>query len=213
MVTQDFNSNKQSKKQGKALEYPEFFLKARELYELPDEKLEVLSPENPPQEPKKNLLMTLTPIFLMLILMVFVRSRMMSGGIMYVLYFAASMMIGAAMSVWAYFDNGKDYKKKVAERKQKYNDYINKKLEEIQKVRQEEQNIITRRNPSLETTVERILNFSPDLFEKRKEHEDYLDVRIGTGNVKSLLQVEYTKQESTFLSRFTTSMNIFPRCL
>lgn len=195
MVTQDFNSNKQSKKQGKALEYPEFFLKARELYELPDEKLEVLSPENPPQEPKKNLLMTLTPIFLMLILMVFVRSRMMSGGIMYVLYFAASMMIGAAMSVWAYFDNGKDYKKKVAERKQKYNDYINKKLEEIQKVRQEEQNIITRRNPSLETTVERILSFSPDLFEKRKEHEDYLDVRIGTGNVKSLLQVEYTKQE------------------
>ena len=195
MITQDFNSNNKPKKQGKALEYPEFFLKARELYELPDDKLEVLNPENPPREPKKNLLMTLTPVFLMLILMVFVRSRMMSGGIMYVLYFAASMMIGAGMSVWTYFDNGKDYKKKVAEREQKYSEYINKKVEEIQKVREEEKNIITRRNPSLETTVDRILKFSPELFEKRKEHEDYLDVRVGTGNVKSLLQVEYTKQE------------------
>ena len=195
MITQDFKSNNKPKKQGKALEYPEFFLKARELYELPDDKLEVLNPENPPREPKKNLLMTLTPVFLMLILMVFVRSRMMSGGIMYVLYFAASMMIGAAMSVWTYFDNGKDYKKKVAEREQKYSEYINKKLEEIQKLREEEKEIITRRNPSLETTVDRILKFSPELFEKRKEHEDYLDVRVGTGNVKSLLQVEYTKQE------------------
>lgn len=195
MITQDFKSNNQPKKQGKALEYPEFFLKARELYELPDEKLEVLNPENPPQEPKKNLLMTLTPVFLMLLLMVFVRSRMMSGGIMYVLYFAASMMIGAAMSVWTYIDNGKDYKKKMAEREQKYSDYINNKVEEINKLRNKEKNIITRRNPSLETTVDRILNFSPDLFEKRKEHEDYLDVRVGTGNVKSLLQVEYSKQE------------------
>ncbi len=179
----------------KALEYPEFFLKARELYELDDEKIEVLSPENPPQEPKRNLLMTLTPLILMLLLMVFVRSRMMSGGIMYVLYFAASMMIGGAMSVWTYFDNGKEYKKKIAEREEKYAEYIQRKTEEIVRLRNEEKFIITKRNPSLEETVDRILNFSPQLFEKRKEHEDYLDVRIGTGNVKSLRQIEYRKQE------------------
>ena len=179
----------------KHVAYPEFFLNSREQYKLPDEKLEVLNPENPPQEPKKNLLMTLTPVFLMLILMIFVRSRMMSGGIMYVLYFAASMMIGAAMSVWTYFDNSKDYKKKLAEREAKYGEYINNKTNEIIKYREEEKKIITKRNPSLEETVDRILNFSPDLFEKRKGHEDYLDVRVGTGSVKSLLQVEYTKQE------------------
>ena len=39
----------------KGLDYPEFFLNARELYELDDEKIEVLSPENPAQEPKRNL--------------------------------------------------------------------------------------------------------------------------------------------------------------
>lgn len=195
MATQNFNSNNQQKRNEKSLEYPEFFLKARELYELPDEKIEVLSPENPPQEPKRNLLMTLTPVFLMLLLMVFVRSRMMSGGIMYVLYFAASMMIGAAMSVWTYIENGKDYKRKVAEREQKYGQYISAKTEEIIRLRNEEKDIITKRNPSLETTVNRILQFSPELFEKRKEHEDYLDVRVGTGNVKSLRQIDYKKQE------------------
>ena len=40
---------------GKALDYPEFFLKARYLYNIPDEKIEILNPENLPQEPKKNL--------------------------------------------------------------------------------------------------------------------------------------------------------------
>ncbi len=192
-MVQHTNPNNQQNRGG--LEYPEFFLKARELYELDDEKLEVLNPENPPQEPKRNLLMTLTPLFLMLVLMVFVRSRMMSGGIMYVLYFAASMMVGGAMSVWTYFDTRKDYKKKLAEREAKYADYIKRKTDEIVRCRNEEHYIITRRNPSLEMTVDRILNFSPDLFEKRKEHEDYLDVRIGTGNVKSLRQIDYKKQE------------------
>ena len=185
----------QSNNGDEQLEYPEFFLKARDLYEIDEDKLEVLSPENPPQEPKRNLLMILTPVFLMLMLMIFVRSRMTSGGMLYIVYFAASMVISGAMSVWAYFDNGKDYKKKVAERVKKYNEYIEKKVEEIEKCRNDERLIISKRNPSLEETVKNILEFSPDLFAKRKEHEDYLDVRIGTGNVKSLRQIEYQKQE------------------
>ncbi|WP_051195209.1 type VII secretion protein EssC [Pseudobutyrivibrio ruminis] len=180
---------------GKALDYPEFFLKARYLYNIPDEKIEILNPENPPQEPKKNLLMTLTPMILTLCLMIFVRGRMMSGGIMYVLYFAATMVIGGAMSVWAYFENGKDYKKKVAERERVYSEYIDKKIKDIQKLRDEEKQILSRRNPTVEETVKRIVEFSPDLFEKHKDHEDYLDVRIGTGSVESLLQVDYKEQE------------------
>ena len=195
MPSQNNYYQKQSNTGSEQLEYPEFFLKVRDLYELDDDKLEVLSPENPPQEPKRNLLMILTPVFLMLILMVFVRSRMTNGGMMYILYFAASMTIGGAMSVWAYFDNGKDYKKKVAERKEKYNDYIDRKIDEIEKCRNDERIIISRRNPSIEETVNNILEFSPDLFAKRKEHKDYLDVRIGTGTVKSLRQIEYKKQE------------------
>ena len=194
MPLQNYYQN-QSNNGDEQLEYPEFFLKARDLYEIDDDKLEVLSPENPPQEPKRNLLMILTPVFLMLMLMIFVRSRMKSGGILYIVYFAASMVISGAMSVWAYFDNGKDYKKKVAERVKKYNEYIEKKVEEIEKCRNDERLIISKRNPSLEETVKNILEFSPDLFAKRKEHEDYLDVRIGTGNVKSLRQIEYQKQE------------------
>ena len=53
-MVQHTNPNNQQNRGG--LEYPEFFLKARELYEFDDEKLEVLSPNDPPQEPKRNLL-------------------------------------------------------------------------------------------------------------------------------------------------------------
>ena len=103
MPSQNYYYQNQSNNGDEQLEYPEFFLKARDLYEIDEEKLEVLCPENPPQEPKRNLLMILTPVFLMLMLMIFVRSRMTSGGMMYILYFAASMVISGAMSVWAYF--------------------------------------------------------------------------------------------------------------
>ena len=187
--------NKDLSESGKAMVYPEFYRNARYLYELPDEKLEVLNPETPPQEPKRNLLMTLTPVVVSFLLMIFIRSRMMRGGIMYIIYFAATMLVGAAMSVWTYFDNGKDYKKKTKERVKKYAAYIEKKEADIQKARAEEKLIMTKRNPSIEETIDRIQSFSPNLFEKQKSHEDYLDVRIGTGNVKSQLQVEYKKQE------------------
>ncbi len=180
---------------GKAMVYPEFYRNARYMFELPDEKLEVLNPETPPQEPKRNLLMTLTPILVTLLLMIFIRSRMMRGGVLYIVYFASTMLVGAAMSVWTFFDNGKDYRKKTKERIKKYAEYIEKKEVEIQENRAEEKLIMTKRNPSIEDTVDRILSFSPNLFEKQKGHEDYLDVRIGTGSVKSQLQIEYRKQE------------------
>ena len=180
---------------GKAMVYPEFYRNVRYLYELPEDKLEVLNPENPPQKPKNNLLMTLTPLLVSLALMIFVRSRMMHGGMMYVLYFAGTMIVGGLMSVWTYFESGKDFRKKSKERIQVYADYISKKEEEIQKLRDEEKLIFTKRNPSVEETVDRIESFSPNLFEKQKGQEDYLDVRIGTGSVKSQVQVEYKKQE------------------
>ncbi len=177
------------------IEYPAFYLTARDEYKLPDEKIEVMPPEAVPTEPKKNLLITVTPMLVSLLLMVFLRGSMMGGSAGYILYFAATMIVGILTSIWMYFDNGKDFRKKVAQREKVYTEYIVKKEEEIQKFREDEKAVLLKRNPSLEETVKRILIFDPKLFEKKNGQEDYLDVRIGTGMTESLRQIDYRAQD------------------
>lgn len=177
--------------------YPQFVRNVRQQYKVPDKKLEVLQPKSIPEKPKKNLLLVLMPIVLMMFLMVFVRGKMMgrSGNNGYIIYIAASMAISGLMAVINYFDGGRDYKKKIARRVVKYNEYLDKKEDEIQKLRLDEKTVFSKRNSSTEETVGFINDFDARLFEKSKGQEDYLDVRIGTGTVESVCQIDFHKQE------------------
>ncbi len=175
--------------------YPQFIRSARQQYAMLEDKPEVLQPKTAPQEPKRNLIRILLPVILMLVLMVFVRGMLMPGNKLYIVYFAASMVISGCMSVWNYFDSGKDYRKKKANRIKVYNEYLDKKEEELTKLRADERTLLSERNRSVEETVRNINDFSARLFEKEKEHEDFLDIRIGTGRVESECQVNFRKQE------------------
>ena len=175
--------------------YPQFIKSARQQYKDLEDKPEVLPPKNAPSEPKKNLLMILLPVILMLALMVFIRGRMMSGNKLFIVYFAASMVISGSMSVWNYINSGKDYKKKMINREKVYNEYLDVKEKELEDLRKDERILLLERNRSLQDTVRNIMDFSSKLFEKETEHEDFLDVRIGNGKVESACQVQFKKQE------------------
>ena len=175
--------------------YPQFLRSARQQYALLDDKPEILSPKAAPTQPRRNLIRILLPVILMLFLMVFVRGMLMPGSNYFVIYFAASMMISGSMSVWNYFDSGKDYREKRTNRIKVYNEYLDKKENELVELRHDEITIVSERNRSVEETVRNINDFSARLFEKEKDHEDFLDIRIGTGRVRSGCQVNFRKQE------------------
>ena len=175
--------------------YPQFLRSARQQYALLDDKPEILSPKSAPTEPKRNLIRILLPVILMLFLMVFIRGMLMPGSNMFVIYFAASMTISGSMSVWNYFDAGKDYREKKRNRIKVYNEYLDKKEKELAQLRQDERTLLLERNRSVEDTVRNISDFSARLFEKEKDHEDFLEIRIGKGRVKSGCQVNFRKQE------------------
>ena len=175
--------------------YPQFFRCTRQQYALLDDKPEILSPKTAPTKPKRNLIRILLPVILMLFLMVFVRGMLMPGSNLFVIYFAASMTISGSMSVWSYFDAGKDYREKKTNRVKVYNEYLDKKEKELVELRHDEITIMSERNRSAEETVRNIIDFSARLFEKEKDHDDFLDIRIGKGRVKSGCQVQFRKQE------------------
>ena len=171
--------------------YPKFNRNTRVKTVVCDEKIEILDPPAKPQKPKNNLFMRLLPSFGMLI----------AAGVM--AFFGGMMIIMSAISgamaifttIMSIKEGNKEYKESSAERIEKYNAYISKKKKEIEENREQEHTELEELFVSQPVERERFSSFSADLFDRSREDEDYLCVRLGSGDVLSKREVNYKKQE------------------
>ena len=171
--------------------YPKFNRNTRVKIALNDEAIEILDPPAKPQKPKNNIFQRLLPSMGML-----VASAVMA-------YFGGAMIIMSAISgIMAVFttvvsirDANKEYKEESAERLEKYNAYVAKKREEIEECRQKEHGDLEELYVSQKVETERFTSFSSDLFDRVPEDEDYLCIRLGNGEVPSIREINYKKQE------------------
>ncbi len=180
--------------QNNKLHYPEFVRNVRLQFKQPTEKLEVLNPKQKPNEPEGGILEKILPMLVMMIMMTIMRV-MIRSNIMYALYFVMMMGMSSVMTVIGFVRSKKKYKESIIRREKVYNDYIEKKDHEIQEKRYDERLIAQKMCVLPEETVEQIENFDARLFEKLKDHEDFLDVPIGIGLVDSVNQIDFKKQE------------------
>ncbi len=171
------------------LVYPHFQRNSRVEYVISDAPVQVLAPKSLSAPPKKNLVMILIPVIASLILMVALRGLMGSGG-MFVIYSVAMMALGGAMSVWTYFNDGKEYKQNKARREEKYQEYIRQQEEKIQTQRAGELAVMDYTYTSLEDGVKFVETFDSRLFERRPKDSDFLTVFLGKGYVRSTLSVK-----------------------
>ncbi len=171
--------------------YPKFNRNTRVKTVVCDEKIEILDPPAKPQKPKNDLFTRLLPSFGMLIaagVMAFMGGTMiiMSG-------------ISAAMAIFTTVlgirESNKDYKKDSAERIEKYNTYVEKKKSEIEGCREQELEELEELYISQNVETQRLDAFSPELFDRTPDDEDYLCVRLGSGDVISKREIDYKKQE------------------
>lgn len=177
-----------------AMEYPKFTRNTRQKYVIPKEEIEVLQPKNLPQEPKKNLMMTLIPALASLVLMVLLRG-VMGGGGMFVIYSVAMMTMGVITSIWTYINDGKEYKIQKADRELKYNEYIGQQEVKIQELRDKERAVRNLKYLSVAEDVKLAEQFDSRLFEREPADDDFLEVYLGKGAVKSDCNVKFRKQE------------------
>ena len=171
--------------------YPKFNRNTRIKTVVSDEKIEILDPPAKPQKPKNNLFMRLLPSLGMLLaagVMAF------SGGAMIIMSLISGGM-AIVTSVLTVIEGNKDYKKGVADRIKKYNTYISNKKKEIEGCRNEEHAQLEELYVSQREEQARFHSFSPNLFDRSREDEDYLCVRLGSGDVISKREVNYKKQE------------------
>lgn len=171
--------------------YPKFNRNSRVKTVVCDEKIEILDPPAKPQKPKNNIFMKLLPSFAMLI----ASGVMAAFGGMMIIMSAISGVMAIFTTIMGIKEGNKDYEKNVAERQEKYTAYIDKKRSEIQKCREQEKNELESIYVSQDVNMERFNAFSPKLFDRSPEDEDFLCVRLGSGDIGSKREVNYKKQE------------------
>ena len=171
--------------------YPKFNRNTRVKTVVCDEKIEILDPPAKPQKPKNNLFMRLLPSMGMLLAAVVMA---FFGGAMIIMS-AISGIMAVFTTIMSIKEANKDYKQGVAERLEKYNAYVAKKRGEIEQCRLQEQAQLEEVYVSQAVETQRFASFSSDLFDRVPEDEDYLCVRLGSGSLKSVREINYKKQE------------------
>lgn len=181
------------------MEYPKFNRSARVQYTISEEPISILDPAAIPEKPKNNLIMSLIPTVIMLILTIVIRGSMGGGGT-FVIFSACTMGIGILTSIINYRNGKKGYKKAVKDRIDQYTEYARKKEEQILEARKKEKDILEKIYYSVEEEEEIVEGFYGNLFERKEGDWDYLHVRIGSGIQAAKREIEYKKQEKLELS-------------
>ncbi|PID82957.1 MAG: type VII secretion protein EssC [Clostridiales bacterium] len=174
-------------------DYPKFNRNTRIKTVISDEKIEILDPPNKPDKPKNDLFLKLLPAFSMLLvsgMMMF-----MGRGPMMMLMSGSYAVIGIFTTLYTIRQSKKEYRKLVKEREEKYKKYIENKKIEIQECRKNEHEELEEIYVSQEVEKERLINFSYNLFDREKDDNDFLCIRFGSGDVESLREINYKKQE------------------
>ncbi len=173
--------------------YPAFKRNTRIKSVLDNKKLGILDPAPVPEKPKESLWRKLLPSLIMVI----AAAAMALMGNPLMLIFSGVSVAGAVVTgVLAFKDNKKEYAQKVDDRITTYNNYIANKRIEIEGARQGELAALNEIYISQEEENTRVHAFSSDLFDRVKDDEDFLCVRLGLGDVEAERKIEYKHQET-----------------
>lgn len=167
--------------------YPKFNRNSRVKIVVDDEKIEVLDPPAKPQKQKTNWLTRLLPSGVMVV-----------AGIAMVAvspFMLVSSALGVITAVMSIIEGKKEFKKNSEERIEKYNAYINNKRKEIEEERFKERNILEEIYVNQKIETNQFNSFSPDLFDRTPEDDDFLTIRLGLGKKDAIKEISYKKQE------------------
>lgn len=171
--------------------YPKFSRNTRIRTVLNMDKIEVLDPPAKPRKTRSNLLLSLLPSLGMLLTSGLMAS--MGGSMM--IFSLVSGGLAIVTAILTAIQNRIDFKKESKERIEKYQKYADNKRLEIAQCRNEERDTLEKIYTDLDTEQAFIESFSSDLFDRQRQDDDFLQVRLGSGSIKSSRNVEYKKQE------------------
>lgn len=177
------------------LQYPAFNRNTRVKSVFSKEPIPVLDPPEKPKKPQNDILMSVIPAVVMLILTIVIRGVLSTSGGYFVIFSACTITMGIITSIITYFKGKKAYKKSLEDRETSYRNYIDEKCRNIRECREEERQLMEHVFSDIEHDLQEVADFSGALFGRLPGDEDFLCVRLGTGSMPALRKVEYKVQE------------------
>lgn len=178
-----------------AMNYPKFIRNSRLKLKINDEEIKLLLPKEKPPKPKNNMLLKLMPTVAMIALTILLRGVVGKTNLSFILFSVCSMSMGAIVSFLTIMNDKKEYLQQIQDREQGYRKYIEDKEKEISDMRKEEWQILNRIYYRCNETIAFAKNFSGSLFDRVPEDEDFLEIRIGSGDVDAIRKIDYKPQE------------------
>ncbi len=107
----------------------------------------------------------------------------------------SSLLIPIISRVWQKNSN----KKKEKLRQEKYTNYVHEREQAIINKMEEEKFILLENNRTNEKCFDTILKRQNNLWERKITHDDFLTLRIGIGDIKANVEVDYEKERFTLV--------------
>lgn len=174
--------------------YPQYIRNVRQKYQVENEDIEVLPPKEKDNTEEKNILLSLMPLLLNMIVMIAIRGSM-GGGKLFIVYCGVTMMVSGGVSIFSILKENKNKRVGEENRKKLYYAYVTEKENYIIDSRNEEKIYCNYMNPTVLQSVMYAEEFDNRLFERYRNQDDFLSIRIGSGIVESKKQIKYKMEE------------------
>lgn len=174
-------------------DFPEYKRSPRIIKPISENNIEVLPPPEKEVARKGQLLKTILPPLIMMVLTL-VTGMILGRGI-YMMVMAAGMLVTVIFSITTYFSDKKDRKEKEKLRKEKYTEYLlaqRKKLNSV-KIREEEARRFNA--PDLKEIEELISDYSSRIYERTANDDDFLSLSLGIADVEPAYRLSFRKDE------------------
>jgi len=102
----------------------------------------------------------------------------------------SSFLVPVISRLWQKRNN----KEKEKLRQEKYTNYVKEREQDINNKINEQKSILIENNKTNEKCFEMIMNRQTNLWERKIDHDDFLNLRLGIGNIKAQIEVDYEKE-------------------
>ncbi|MGG4231514.1 FtsK/SpoIIIE N-terminal domain-containing protein [Bacillus licheniformis] len=167
--------------------YPQYRRPPRMIYDLPDEKVSFSFPAQESDGDNRGLWLMILPPLVMLIVMGIVALIQPRG--IFIIVSLAMFMMTLITSTVQYFRDKNQRKKREEKRERVYTLYLENKKKELHELAERQKFVLDFHFPTFERMKYLTKEISGRIWEKSIESADFLQIRLGTGNVASSYQI------------------------
>ncbi|MCI1987152.1 MAG: type VII secretion protein EssC [Lactobacillus sp.] len=177
-------------------EFPDYRRSPRILMPLPDDKLELRQPESAPNGGRSDLVRTILPP-LGMVAASFATTMLAHGNPVMTIGMGGASLLTAGLSVSAHFTNKKQLRIDTASRKHRYQAYLLSQAATLEQLAAKQRASLDYHYPDLDTLTQMMSSYSSRIYEKTFVNHDFLDVRLGSGDIFPSFKANYQGDRST----------------